>query len=339
MMKMWNRVRIVSVAAMLLLPCAVVGGVEASSDEVALPLDLAIEDTQSVVEAVSESIPQEVTELDLAIIAEKNAAVAEVNEEPVAVAAEVEAVAVAEEPVAVAAEVEAPVVAEEPVAVAAEVEAVAVAEEPVAVAAEVEAVAVAEEPVAVAAEVEAPVVAEEPVAVAAEVEAPVVDENPVEVAAEEDVAAVVATDVVAERDAAVAARDAARERIATLEAELIEARAQRDAIRAADVAEISRLENALASAKAANAEERFALAYNLGNIYKAARQYPRAETEFLKAMEMNPDDAALHYNLGILYDDNLENGQKARQHYERFLELAPNDPDAPNVVKWLKELD
>jgi tetratricopeptide (TPR) repeat protein len=209
----------------------------------------------------------------------------------------------------------------------------------VAVAAEVEAVAVAEEPVAVAAEVEAPVVAEEPVAVAAEVEAPVVDENPVEVAAEEDVAAVVATDVVAERDAAVAARDAARERIATLEAELIEARAQRDAIRAADVAEISRLENALASAKAANAEERFALAYNLGNIYKAARQYPRAETEFLKAMEMNPDDAALHYNLGILYDDNLENGQKARQHYERFLELAPNDPDAPNVVKWLKELD
>jgi tetratricopeptide (TPR) repeat protein len=291
MMKMWNRVRIVSVAAMLLLPCAVVGGVEASSDEVALPLDLAIEDTQSVVEAVSESIPQEVTELDLAIIAEKNAAVAEVNEEPVAVAAEVEAVAVAEEPVAVAAEVE------------------------------------------------APVVAEEPVAVAAEVEAPVVDENPVEVAAEEDVAAVVATDVVAERDAAVAARDAARERIATLEAELIEARAQRDAIRAADVAEISRLENALASAKAANAEERFALAYNLGNIYKAARQYPRAETEFLKAMEMNPDDAALHYNLGILYDDNLENGQKARQHYERFLELAPNDPDAPNVVKWLKELD
>jgi len=160
---------------------------------------------------------------------------------------------------------------------------------------------------------------------------------------------------VAERDAAVAERDAvrvqaarSRETLKAQEALLAEQDAELAALRAAQAGndgvlkardeEIARLRQALVAAQHANARERFALAYNLGNIYKAARQYDRAEAQFVKALEMNADDPALHYNLGILYDDNLGNARKARQHYERFLQLAPNDPDAPNVVKWLKEL-
>jgi len=161
--------------------------------------------------------------------------------------------------------------------------------------------------------------------------------------------------LVAERDAALAERDAASVQVAAMQATIkaLEARlAERDAELASlreatagndDIlsqkdAEIEQLRKALADAEQANARERFALAYNLGSIYKAARQYERAEAQFLKALEMNADDAALHYNLGILYDDNLANAKKARRHYKRFLELAPNDPDAPNVVKWLEEL-
>lgn len=102
--------------------------------------------------------------------------------------------------------------------------------------------------------------------------------------------------------------------------------------------EIARLQETLQDAKQSNAKERFALAYNLGSIYKAAGQFDRAEAQFVKALEMNPSDPALHYNLGILYDDNLKDPVKARHHYERFLALAPNDPDAPNVIKWMKEL-
>ncbi len=161
--------------------------------------------------------------------------------------------------------------------------------------------------------------------------------------------------LVAEREAALAERDAVRLQIAGMEstvkaleeklaereaeeATLLQARSSSDdALRAKDE-ELARLQEALQVAEQANARERFALAYNLGSIYKAARQYDRAEAQFLKALEMNADDPALHFNLGILYDDNLANAKKARQHYERFLELAPNDPDAPNVVKWLKEL-
>jgi tetratricopeptide (TPR) repeat protein len=161
--------------------------------------------------------------------------------------------------------------------------------------------------------------------------------------------------LVAEREAALAERDAVRVQMAGMEstvkaleeklaerdaevATLLKARASSDdALRTKDE-ELARVQEALQAAEQANARERFALAYNLGSIYKAARQYDRAEAQFLKALAMNADDPALHYNLGILYDDNLGNAKKARQHYERFLELAPNDPDAPNVVKWLKEL-
>jgi tetratricopeptide (TPR) repeat protein len=279
MMKIGSWMRNISVVGMLWIPSAVVGS-ESSADNVALPLDLGSEASQGAVEAIPESIPPDLSELDLAITAEIDAAVAE----PVAAGA-VEADAAVAEPVAAGA---------------------------------VEADAAVAESVAPG---------------AVEADAAVADPD----------AAIASRDaVVAERDAAVAERDAARERIVALDAELVAMRTQRDAIRAAAGerdAEVTRLQNALASAQAANAQERFALAYNLGNIYKAARQYTRAETEFLKALKMNPDDAALHYNLGILYDDNLDNGQKARQHYERFLELAPNDPDAPNVVMWLKDLN
>ena len=78
--------------------------------------------------------------------------------------------------------------------------------------------------------------------------------------------------------------------------------------------------------------------YNMGCVYKASRQYARAENEFLKALAIDPNDAAAHYNLGILYDDDLEQKDKARHHYQRFLELAPNDGDVATVQEWLAAL-
>ena len=86
-------------------------------------------------------------------------------------------------------------------------------------------------------------------------------------------------------------------------------------------------------------EELFFAHYNMGCVYKASRQYTRAQSEFMKAMEIREDDAAVHYNLGILYDDDLEMAAEAGVHYRRFLELATDDGDIHQVQEWLALLD
>ena len=103
-------------------------------------------------------------------------------------------------------------------------------------------------------------------------------------------------------------------------------------------AKVSDLEAGLMLAERQNERERFLLAYNSGSLFLAAGRYDRAERELLKALSIREDDAPLHYNLGVLYDQHLPQPAKARHHYERFLELAPNDRDAPAVMRWLREL-
>lgn len=99
--------------------------------------------------------------------------------------------------------------------------------------------------------------------------------------------------------------------------------------------EISRLKGLIKKILEANRRERGVMYYNMGCVYKAGRLYKKAESEFLKAVDLIPDDAALHYNLGILFDDDLKQKKKAKHHYKRFLELAPGDRDAAKVQEWL----
>ncbi len=133
----------------------------------------------------------------------------------------------------------------------------------------------------------------------------------------------------------------AAEREAALEKALSDLRAEtaadRDAARRLRE-EVSRLRSDLQAAHLANERERFVLAYNAGSLYMTARRYDRAEAEFRKALAIREADAPLHYNMGILYDEHLRQPERARHHYERFLELAPNDRDAPTVMQWLREL-
>lgn len=102
--------------------------------------------------------------------------------------------------------------------------------------------------------------------------------------------------------------------------------------------ENARLRALVAEQEARHAADMQRLYYNMGCAYRAARLYVRAETEFLRALAMNPDDPAVHYNLGILYDDDLNRHDKARYHYTRFLELSPADRDSQQVRVWLASL-
>lgn len=89
---------------------------------------------------------------------------------------------------------------------------------------------------------------------------------------------------------------------------------------------------------AANRKEKALLFYNMGCVYKATREYAKAEAKFLEAHVIDPADADVCYNLGILYDDNLGNKAKARHFYEKFLALSSDEKDIARVREWLKSL-
>ena len=104
------------------------------------------------------------------------------------------------------------------------------------------------------------------------------------------------------------------------------------------LAEIERLKGEVRALQSQNRREKINAHYNMGCVYKVCGQPRLAEQEFLKVLAIDPDDAGTHYNLGILYDDSLRNRTKAKYHYQRFVELAPQDPDAGNVQAWLMSL-
>lgn len=63
-----------------------------------------------------------------------------------------------------------------------------------------------------------------------------------------------------------------------------------------------------------------------------------AEKAFKYAIQLQPTAARAYYNLGILYDDHLENGPEAIKAYEQYLLLAPESSDAKTVRGWVQLL-
>jgi len=86
------------------------------------------------------------------------------------------------------------------------------------------------------------------------------------------------------------------------------------------------------------AADRLRAHYNLAVMYDRQRMFAAAEKEYRTCLEINPHDAYVHYNLGILYDDKLSEPQKALEHYRRFLELHPQGEDAEKVREWMAAL-
>ena len=74
----------------------------------------------------------------------------------------------------------------------------------------------------------------------------------------------------------------------------------------------------------------------LGLISVEDGAYKAAEKYYLRALELKPDFANVHYNLALLNDIYYQNIAKAIQHYERYLALIKNtDPD---TEAWVSEL-
>ncbi|MBM3892154.1 MAG: tetratricopeptide repeat protein, partial [Verrucomicrobia bacterium] len=75
--------------------------------------------------------------------------------------------------------------------------------------------------------------------------------------------------------------------------------------------------------------------YRAGNALLQRGSYAEAEPEFLAVLRKDPNHAQAHLALGRIYSQRVETQDKARAHYTKFLQLAPDDPKAPAVRGWL----
>jgi len=74
--------------------------------------------------------------------------------------------------------------------------------------------------------------------------------------------------------------------------------------------------------------------YNLGVFYTKNKEYSRALAEFEKAVELTPDDAYAHFNLGYIYAEYVVNRYKAIDHFRRFLSLSKSDD---KDIDWVRK--
>jgi tetratricopeptide (TPR) repeat protein len=64
--------------------------------------------------------------------------------------------------------------------------------------------------------------------------------------------------------------------------------------------------------------------------------FARAVSLYESALEDRPSDAEVHYKLGLLYDDKMNDPLNALHHFKRYLAIAPAGPHAADVKNFVK---
>lgn len=79
----------------------------------------------------------------------------------------------------------------------------------------------------------------------------------------------------------------------------------------------------------------------LGLAEKALRanKPETAEKLYLEALSREPRNPRIHYNLGVVYGDYLNEPAKAVRYYRKYLDLAPDAGDADAVSAWIVDLE
>jgi tetratricopeptide (TPR) repeat protein len=92
----------------------------------------------------------------------------------------------------------------------------------------------------------------------------------------------------------------------------------------------------LNEAQAADSEN--AELYHYRGIARASKQdYAAAAADLEKAIELDPSSAESHYYAGMVYG-RLKRTDRMVNHYQMFLRLAPNSPEAPKVQSLLRSV-
>lgn len=79
--------------------------------------------------------------------------------------------------------------------------------------------------------------------------------------------------------------------------------------------------------------------YNTALECQQTGDYKEALNNYEKALELDPLDPDIHYNIAILYDENLGENNKAAYHYRKYLELNPGAEDKSTVIHWIDEAE
>jgi len=79
---------------------------------------------------------------------------------------------------------------------------------------------------------------------------------------------------------------------------------------------------------------------NLGTLYLQLRHDPKAAAVLLeRSLGLSEAEPIAHLNLGILYSDYLKDPRKAYPHLKRFLELDPENGEAPRIRAVVKKME
>jgi len=77
---------------------------------------------------------------------------------------------------------------------------------------------------------------------------------------------------------------------------------------------------------------------DMGTCYRGLKKPENAIEEYRKAVKINPNHLNAHRNMAVVLAFDLHEKKQAIKEFEKYLELAPNAPDANNIRQSIREL-
>ena len=77
---------------------------------------------------------------------------------------------------------------------------------------------------------------------------------------------------------------------------------------------------------------------DMGTCFRGVGQPEKAIEEYRKAIKINPRHPMAHMNSGVVLAYDLNRGAEAKKEFEKYLELAPNAPNAAQIREEVQKL-
>jgi tetratricopeptide (TPR) repeat protein len=76
----------------------------------------------------------------------------------------------------------------------------------------------------------------------------------------------------------------------------------------------------------------------MANLAMGRQDFKSAEGRLLDVLSLDPDDIEANFDLGAVYFQNLGQPAKAVRYWQHFLELQPNDAEAPRIRQLVLQI-